>query len=409
MKKLNKTEIQKYESLWKYEEKNWNEKVDIASRIDIRDFLSYDSEFGGFKDSPNWKGSYQCFNRESLGVKEINGKWYFYWFSYGKGGGIIDFCNFWYGMDFIEAVVFLNLWLEQDEENKIIEIEGFDPDSEEEKRNKANVNKNNSRYVYEDGRKYKLIKEINPYTQFETTKKIDVTDYSPKQLFDLETKDISFTKEMKSTFAYLETTRNLNHDLVQYLVENNYIKTSTNAKSKNTCFIFKDFQGEEVGISMSGNMKFNDKPRFKKIVAGSCNEFGFNFRYCNKEDVMNVHFFESPEDMLAYITIFPQKIFYSHFVAMCGLKWEVVSKYIEYYGEDITYYINTDNDKQGKRFANNAVSKYSKNNIVPETHLNYVNGINLEDEEYKDFSDLLNILVKKYRFKNNYKLDLSGH
>ena len=37
-------------------------------------------------------------------------------------------------------------------------------------------------------------------------------------------------------------------------------------------------------------MKFNDKPRFKKIVAGSCNEFGFNFRYCNKEDVMNVHF-----------------------------------------------------------------------------------------------------------------------
>ena len=33
--------------------------------------------------------------------------------------------------------------------------------------------------------------------------------------------------------------------------------------------------------------------------------------------------------------------------------------------EDITYYINTDNDKQGKRFANNAVSKYSKNNIVP--------------------------------------------
>jgi len=147
----------------------------------------------------------------------------------------------------------------------------------------------------------------------------------------------------KRVFAYLNRKRRISNKLIKYLVDNELLYQD---KKGNCVFVWYD-KGVIVGADINGTTD----QRFKGIASGSDQKVGFNF--CLSDDVERMIFFESPIELLSYLIIKRSQVNKkTKYVSMSGCK-NIAIDYHVYLHPDAEVIISTNNDKSGKKIADN--------------------------------------------------------
>ncbi len=222
-----------------------------------------------------------------------SGKWFR--FSEGKGGGNIDFCEKFLGMDFRESVQSLN---------------------------------------------GDRIENLN-FANEKAAKK------------PIEKREINIIKngDMKRSFAYLSKTRGLNYNMIRDLAKQG--KIVQEAGTGNVVFLINDENNKLVGAEKVGT---STEKRFKGIAADSNPEYGFEIVKGKGEKAL---FFESAIDMLSYVQLHEKELDNHRLISMTGLKDVTVEATVKRNGiapENV--YICSDNDAAGNKFAVKMREKY---------------------------------------------------
>ncbi|AAO05077.1 MULTISPECIES: DUF3991 domain-containing protein [Staphylococcus] len=275
-------------------------------------------------------GKYYIGNEHDSLVLNANKNTY-NWYSKQEYGNTINFIQNEKGLDFIDAVKYLN--------NEEFQVANF----KEEK-------------VVYDSSKYK---------------------YKEKE-------DMAVSRD------YLINKRMLNEDLVNQLIEQDYIKED---KMKNVCFQWKNQDGEIVGSDKRGT----GKTPFRGIDKGSDIKHAFNFSTTEKPK--DIYIFEAPIDALSYRTLNQDKD--GIYMSMNGLKQDAVRYQIAFYmkryeTDPESVHLCVDNDEAGNKFINNFQGLISNQsgkeiNIVPEQP---------KEDGCKDWNDVLVNHVYKEKDRN---------
>lgn len=151
---------------------------------------------------------------------------------------------------------------------------------------------------------------------------------------------------------YLINERKIDKHVVDVFVRKGLIRQD---KRKNILFIWKDQKGQIKGCSEQGTIHTNKLKRgyWKKIQANSTEGYGFNYLQGKPE---NLKFFESPIDMLSYISINQGKgkLNNTWLISMDGLKDDVLNHYFKEATKQCeikSFNLCVDNDQGGDRFA----------------------------------------------------------
>lgn len=156
----------------------------------------------------------------------------------------------------------------------------------------------------------------------------------------------------KQAEDYLVNKRKIDQRVVDIFIEKGLIKQD---KRKNVLFIWEDQKGQIKGCSEQGIIHTDKLKRgyWKKIQANSTEGQGFNYLQGRPE---NLKFFESPIDMLSYISINQGqgKLNNTWLISMDGLKDEVLNHYFKEANQQCeikSFNLCVDNDQGGDRFA----------------------------------------------------------
>lgn len=147
------------------------------------------------------------------------------------------------------------------------------------------------------------------------------------------------SKDQHRAFAYLSRTRGIRDYLLVYLLKNKLLFQDLKG---NCVFPFYNENNVIVGADLVGTLS---SVRFKGVVAGSDENYGFNLRI-GSPDVLYV--FEAPIDLLSYLCLFPGVFAKGNafFLSMGGLKRNVLETFLRlFHFRDI--FMCVDNDKQG--------------------------------------------------------------
>lgn len=216
------------------------------------------------------------------------------------------------------------------------------------------------------------LREVKGFSFPEAVRKINV---------DIEGKDISVFKPEPSSypleFSYdvdeVKTTRNITDylvkerciapDLVQMLIESDFIKED---KYKNVVFKWKDSDGKLIGANLQGTYEMPLEKRIRPERAYFKKELptteeatfkGFSLTIGYPE---NIYVFEAPIDALSYLTLNREKMQNSRLICMGGLKFETFKSNFKTAVHDCqkherqikSIHICVDNDKGGREFEN---------------------------------------------------------
>ena len=109
----------------------------------------------------------------------------------------------------------------------------------------------------------------------------------------------------------------------------------------NIAFLGLNPNGEIKNIHLQGT---NPKHRFKMTVSGSEAEYSFHYIGSNE----NIYLFESPIDMLSYITLFSFSWEKNSYAASCSVSDRVLFQCLEDYPHLKNVFLCFDNDKAGQ-------------------------------------------------------------
>lgn len=157
-------------------------------------------------------------------------------------------------------------------------------------------------------------------------------------------------KEIKNVYAYLTNTRMISKSLINECIKSNLIRQFKENKYIYAGFIGKDINNKPQYLMLRSTLTGSS---FKKEYKNSNKEYGF--KIFNKESVqsldneINIHIFESPIDLLSYMTIFPKLSLNSNaFLAMGGTSSKTLHRFINDYKPNISQItICFDNDEAG--------------------------------------------------------------
>ena len=232
-----------------------------------------------------------------------------------------------------------------------------------------------------------------------TPKKADVLN--EKKAFVLPEK----AENNKRVFAYLHKSRGIDNDIIQRAY--NEKKIYQDAQKGNVIFKVSDNDGNIRGAAWNTTLTSEEHKGKKGFVEGSKRDYPFELRGTNNE----LHIFESPIDMMSYMTI-QQNANYiniedSTFIATWGINSEeMIIKYLEKNPHITDITIGYDNDKiddtskfhwnYGQRAA--ALLKRELENLDEK----YI--VQIDTPKQKDFNDDLLQMVKdgkiNYEVKN---------
>lgn len=171
--------------------------------------------------------------------------------------------------------------------------------------------------------------------------------YDEKQ----EVKDVSRTRD------YLINKRGIDKYVVDVFINKGLIRQD---KRKNVLFVWQNQSGTIKGCSEQGTIYTNKLKRgyWKRVQPRSSKGHGFNYLQGKPE---NLKFFESPIDLLSYISINrgKGKLDNTWLISMDGLKDEVLNFYFKEAANQTnikSFNLCVDNDISGKKFA----EKYTK-------------------------------------------------
>ena len=170
---------------------------------------------------------------------------------------------------------------------------------------------------------------------------------NPKVEFVAPNKDDSY----KRLFAYLLKERLINTEVVKFFVNEKilYPTKEFNEKTKkeyrNIAFLVKDYDGNDVGAIKRSYFKDGFKGNHEN---GNTIDYGFN--YTGDSNSNRVFLFESPIDMLSYISNMEQKGVdwkKDNFIATGGVNFGALEKFIDLNQNISNIYLCHDNDKAG--------------------------------------------------------------
>lgn len=164
-------------------------------------------------------------------------------------------------------------------------------------------------------------------------------------------------KDVNQARDYLINKRGIDKHVVDVFINKGLIRQD---KRKNVLFVWQDQLGTIKGCSEQGTIFTNKLKRgyWKKVQPRSTKGHGFNYLQGKPE---NLKFFESPIDLLSYISINrgKGKLDNTWLISMDGLKDEVLNFYFKEAANQTnikSFNLCVDNDISGKKFA----EKYTK-------------------------------------------------
>lgn len=158
-----------------------------------------------------------------------------------------------------------------------------------------------------------------------------------KQINDFSLPELSSNQHR--VFAYLSKTRKIHNDIIVFLLKNKLLFQDLRC---NCVFPFYNENNTIVGAELVGTLS---SVRFKGVVAGSDERYGFNIRLGSPR---SLYVFEAPIDLLSYLCLFPDVFSQgnSYFLSLGGLKRSVLDTFLSFYQFE-NIYLCLDNDKEG--------------------------------------------------------------
>ena len=156
----------------------------------------------------------------------------------------------------------------------------------------------------------------------------------------------------KRVFAYLHQTRGIDNEVIQRAY--NEHKIYQQAKTGNIIFKVMDYDSNFVGASWNTTSNKEEHRGMKGFTVGSKRDYPFEFKGTNNR----LYIFESPIDMMSYMTIKKNNNNYinikdSTFIATWGINSnEMILKYLENNPNIKHITIGFDNDKDGYKLIN---------------------------------------------------------
>lgn len=165
----------------------------------------------------------------------------------------------------------------------------------------------------------------------------------PKKPFVLPPKNSNNDKVIN----YLVSKRKLAPDLVQELIEADLLYESE--KYHNCVFVCRNFSGKATGAVLRGTYNPTKGEPFKGLAANTNGLYGVTISTSADCESKKLYIFEAPIDGLSYIQLHGKQED-ATYLAMTGLKPNIVMNYVKQIKQLEKVVLCTDNDFAGKEF-----------------------------------------------------------
>lgn len=152
----------------------------------------------------------------------------------------------------------------------------------------------------------------------------------------------------RHVYAYLIKTRKIDRWIVQEMVKKKLLYEN---QYHSCCFVGYDFDGIPKHCTIRGTMTGK---AFKGETPGSDKRYAFHVTGENQR----LHVYESPIDMMSYLTIYPEA-WKDHHVALCCLADTALKEYLKHY-EIQKIFLHLDNDEWGRKETFKLLDYYGK-------------------------------------------------
>ena len=177
--------------------------------------------------------------------------------------------------------------------------------------------------------------------------------------------------DMKKAYAYLLKTRHIDHEIIDFFVQQGLIYED--AEYHNVVFVGAD----EDGIARHAHKKstyIKGERSYRGNVEGSDPRYSFNYKGSNG----NLFVFEAPIDMLSYISLEQHHWQESSYVALCGLGMQAMDTMLEQNPDIHCIILGADHDIAGSEGIERMIDHLEV--------LGYDN-ILIRKPQYKDFNE----------------------
>mgnify|MGYP002510212950 CR=1 FL=1 len=162
------------------------------------------------------------------------------------------------------------------------------------------------------------------------------------------------SKNMHRTFAYLIKTRKIDADVIQHFVDEKKIQETQ--EYHNVAFCGYDENSEMKQMHLRSTIPGS---RFFQDVEGSDKQY-----YFRHDGVDNkVYVFESPIDMLSYITLHKENWQQHSYVCLGGVAMDALNNILKNHPQIDTVYLCVDNDIAGDKAVKRIGEKLTEKNI----------------------------------------------
>lgn len=310
-----------------------DEQVARANTVDLVAFLSAKGE----KFTKAGK-EYRWDEHDSVTI--YKNEWFRH--SQGKGGGPVDFVMEFYGLTFPDAVKEL--------------LSGEEPGAHDE----TDLNKEAYSQNCYEAKRVKWDKDN------------DVVDGGPAVADPIPTREVELPeKDMEQThiIEYLTKNRKLDSDIVKEFMDRGDIFQEK--EHHRVVFVGRD---PELNVRF-GSWRNAGADQLRGDFPGSMKEYGFKSLASwpgNKEKdrtSRNLYVFESPIDLLSFITLYPKYWNESHYLSLGGVSAKALVTFLSDRQDVELIYLCLDNDKAGHeacaRLFDKIPERYAVTQIVP--------------------------------------------
>lgn len=167
-------------------------------------------------------------------------------------------------------------------------------------------------------------------------------------------------KDNRRVIAYLVKTRGIDYDIVHWLLSKGNLYEAQ--RTHNAVFVARDEKGGAKHLTLRGTA---EGKRFVQDAAGSDKRYGFTVDGKNqKKDIL--HIFESPIDLLSFLTIQKKKGIKNEdvYLSQSGTATNATEYYLSKHPEVKKLYVRTDNDDAGQKVAEKLKRKFPDIEVI---------------------------------------------
>lgn len=176
---------------------------------------------------------------------------------------------------------------------------------------------------------------------------------------------------------YLVTSRLIDLEVLNTFIDRGLIYE--NAKYHNCIFV--GFSENDEIKHIHKRSQSNNQNSYRGNIAGS--DTDYSFHYTGADDCLYV--FESPIDLLSYVSLNKENWKQHHYVALCGVSTAALFKQLELYPAIKNVFLCLDNDIAGSKATERIIEELSSKDVM----------IEVVEPRFKDFNEDLKFIHNK--------------